>query len=118
MEQVLVLVAGLVLAAWIIKPLFGRRHAPESPPDPHAADLLEAKQSIYRSIVDLEMDLELGKISKEDYQHLKQEGKTEALGIIRELGPADEVQGPGMDAERLATLEDEIRAARSRMRKQ
>lgn len=118
MEQAVVLVACLVLAFWIIKPLLGRRRAPQAPPDPHTADLLEAKQSIYRSIIDLEMDLELGKISKENYRDLKQEGKAQALGIIRELAPPGDGGDPSSAADSQATLEDEIRAARARLRKQ
>jgi hypothetical protein len=111
-EQVLVTLLALVLAAWIARPLLDRRRAPEPPADPRAADLLEAKQGVYRSIIDLEMDHELGKISDSDYLELKRQSKVEALGIIRELG------GDGSDETEQATLEDEIRAARARLRRQ
>ncbi len=111
-EQVLVTLLALVLAAWIGRPLLDRRRAPERPADLRTADLLEAKQGVYRSIIDLEMDHELGKIDNSDYLELKRQSKAEALGIIREL------KGDGSDETEQATLEDEIRAARARLRRQ
>ena len=112
MEQVLV---GLVVAAavgWIVRPLLGRRRDLAGPPeDRHTADLLEEKQSVYRSILDLELDHEMGKMGEDDYQQLRQQSKTEALGIIREL------EGEAAEEAEQATLEEEIAAARARLRK-
>jgi hypothetical protein len=111
-EQILVTLLALVLAGWIARPLLDRRRVPEPPADLRTADLLEAKQGVYRSIIDLDMDHELGKISNSDYLDLKRQSKAEALGIIREL------EGDGSDESEQATLEDEIRAARARLRRQ
>lgn len=112
-EQMAVGLVSLAMAAWIVRPLLERRRALSSPPaDRRTAELLEDKQSVYRSIVDLELDHEMGKMDDDDYLQLKQQSKAEALGILRELG--------GDSSEDLAnqTLEDEIRAARARMRKE
>ncbi len=112
MEQVVV---GLVVAAavaWIVRPLMGRRRALRGPAeDRHTADLLEEKSSVYRSILDLELDHEMGKMDDEDYVQLRRQSKAEALGIIREL------EGEAEAETEQATLEAEIQAARARLRK-
>lgn len=111
-EQVLVALATLAAAAWIVRPILQRRRSLAPPPvDRHTADLLETKQSIYRSILDLELDHEMGKVEEDDYLQMRQQSKSEALGILRELG-----SGQAAEAEE-ATLEDEIRAARARLHK-
>lgn len=111
-EQVLVALVTLGTLAWMARPLLGRRRELKGPGDDRrTADLLEEKQSVYRSIMDLELDHEMGKMGNEDYRQLRQQSKAEALGIIRELeGDASEETGQ-------ATLEEEIRAARARLRK-
>lgn len=111
-EQVLVALVALGTLAWIVRPLLGRRRALKGPEaDRRTADLLEEKQSVYRSILDLELDHEMGKMGNEDYQQLRQQSKAEALGIIREL------EGESAEETEQATLEEEIRAARARLRK-
>lgn len=111
-EQVLVALVALAALTWIVTPLLGRRRALNRPGDDRrTADLLEEKQSVYRSILDLELDHELGKMGNEDYRQLRQQSKAEALGIIREL------EGEAPEETEQATLEEEIRAARARLRK-
>jgi hypothetical protein len=110
-EQVVVALLALAAAAWIARPLLDRRRTIQEPADLRTSDLLEAKQGVYRSIIDLEMDHELGKIDNSDYLELKRQSKAEALGIIREL------EGEGSEETEQATLEDEIRAARARLRR-
>ena len=112
MERIAVGLIVLAAAGWIVRPLLGRRRALRGPAeDRHTADLLEEKSSVYRSILDLELDHEMGKMDNEDYVRLRQQSKAEALGIIRELeGEA------GAESEQ-ATLEAEIQAARARLRK-
>lgn len=112
MEQVVV---GLVVAAtlaWIVRPLLGRRRALWQPAeDRRTADLLEEKSSVYRSILDLELDHQMGKMDNEDYNLLRQQSKAEALGIIRDL------EGEAEAESEQATIEAEIQAARARLRK-
>lgn len=111
-EQVVVALAALAAAAWIARPLLQRRRAIEPPQqDRHTADLLETKQAIYRSILDLELDHEMGKMDEHSYLQMRRQSKAEALDILRELRGEDEAES----AE--STLEDEIRAARARLRK-
>lgn len=113
-EELIVGLIALAFGVWIARPLLGRRRSlpSESAQDRRTADLMEEKQSVYRSILDLEMDHDMGKIDEDDYRQLRQQSKAEALGILHQLGTEDSAEA---DA---ATLEDEIRAARARMRKQ
>lgn len=111
-EELLVALVTVVIGLWIARPLVGRRHSLRSAAATgRTADLLEEKQSIYRTIVDLEMDREMGKIDEADYEQLRQQSKTEAVGVIRQL------QEEASSEADHATLEDEIRAARERLRK-
>jgi hypothetical protein len=111
-EQILVALLALAAAAWIARPLLGRRQAVAEPGDVRTADLMEAKQGVYRSIIDLEIDHQLGKVDSSDYLELKRQSKAEALGILREL------EGESTEETEQATLEDEIEAARARLRRQ
>lgn len=111
-EQVLVGLLVAAAAGWIVRPLLGRRrHLAGPPEDRRTADLLEEKQSVYRSILDLELDHEMGKMGEDDYHLLRRQSKSEALGIIREL------EGEAAEESEQATLEEEIAAARARLRK-
>ena len=111
-EELLVALLAVATGTWIARPLLKGRRALRSFAGPNrTADLLERKQSIYRTIVDLEMDHEMGKIDDADYEQLKQQSKTEAVGIIREL------EGQASSELEHATLEDEIQTARARLRK-
>lgn len=113
MEKVIVALVVLAAAVWFLRPMLERRKGLGGPvADRRTEDLLEAKQSVYQSIVDLEMDHEMGKMGDENYLQLRQQSKAEALGIIREL------EGEGAPDAEQATLEEEIRAARARLRKQ
>jgi hypothetical protein len=110
-EQAIVGLAALGLAVWVLLPIAGRRRAIPVP-DGRIGDLIEAKHSVYRSLIDLELDRELGKLEPEDYARLRQEAKREALDLIHQI----EGQAPGPDEDE--TLEEEIRAARARLRRE
>ncbi|HYN99189.1 MAG TPA: hypothetical protein VEU28_05905 [Actinomycetota bacterium] len=111
-EQAVVGLIALGALIWMVRPLLERRRALRGPEeDRRTADLLEEKQSVYRSILDLELDHEMGKMGSQDYLQLRQQSKSEALGIIREL------EGSSGDENEQDTLEEEIRAARARLRK-
>ena len=110
----LVLVA--LLGVWVLRPLVGRRR-PVEPPDVHRAELLETKHAVYRSILDLELDRQLGKVAPADYQELRREQEEEALGLLRALddeGAFAPAGSPDADAGALDVLEREIAAARQR----
>ncbi|MEX2553958.1 MAG: hypothetical protein WD627_13285 [Actinomycetota bacterium] len=110
MEEAIVVIATMCLAAWIIVPLRSQKTAAPIHDD-QLSDLIDAKQSVYRSLIDLELDHELGKLAPDDYARLRLQGKQEALDLIRQIDDAPD------DSDEM-TLEAEIKAARARLRRE
>lgn len=99
----------LAAAVWVAAPLIRKQASfPAGPVDDRLSDLLEAKEAVYRSILDLEFDRKMDKVSEEDYVIMRAQHETEALRILEEMD--DPAWSP--DA-----LETEIAAARERLRK-
>jgi hypothetical protein len=134
-----VAVTGLALAlvaVWILRPLQLPRARMASPDDEHWRELVETKQQLYRSILDLEFDQSVGKVSDADYLVLRRQQESEALAVLDEMdrlagtrpGPAGGagVTDPGGTLAEPADgsaspqdrLEAEIAAARLRLRPQ
>ena len=51
----------------------------------HAGDLIDRKEAIYAAIKDIEFDFEMGKLSKEDYEELRQQYKDDAVGLLKKI---------------------------------
>ena len=51
----------------------------------HAGDLIERKEAIYGAIKAIAFDYEMGKLSKEDYQELRQQYKQEAVQLLKKI---------------------------------
>lgn len=100
--------ALLVLAAlWVAAPLFGKSRITPHYDEDKLNDLLERKEAVYRSILDLEYDFKTGKAAEADYSIMRAQLEAEAIGILRESDhpwAADD-------------LELEIAAARARLKK-
>lgn len=113
-EVLLVTALALVLAFWVLRPVFaGRGPRPDTGGDPALEDLVERKGSVYRTILDLEMDFKMGKLDRVQYERLRNESKAEALELIRRIEGSRQAGEP----EEL-TLEQEIEQARARLRNQ
>lgn len=112
-ETLLVAAVAATMAVWTLKPLFSSAAAPEAAADPELEDLIEAKGSVYRTIIDMEMDYKMGKLERSDYELMRNESKVEALALIRKIDAA----GDPLQLDEL-TLEQEIEQARARLRKQ
>lgn len=84
-EIALTAVAVAALAAWILRPLLQKKPSVSPEDDGRPAALVEAKQAIYRSILDLELDMATGKVSEPDFYALKGQHEAEALEILREM---------------------------------
>ena len=54
-----------------------------------ASDLEERKKNIYATIKDIEFDYEMGKLSEEDFQELRQRYKDEAIHVLKELDKSE-----------------------------
>src|SRR5256886_16259172 len=109
-------VLGIVLAGlglWILQPLRLPRRvaAPGSVDDARWKELVDAKHAIYRSILDLEFDRAVGKVSEEDYAVLRRQQEAEALAVLTEMDALASTAEASPD-----TLEAEIAAARERLR--
>ncbi|HEU5001450.1 MAG TPA: hypothetical protein VFW71_01545 [Actinomycetota bacterium] len=141
-EGLIVVLLGGALA-WVLRPLrHPARHA-RAAEDARWRELVETKHALYRSILDLEFDQAVGKVSDADYVFLRRQQEAEALGVLARMDAmaaergapgtegaggalaADSEAGAGLesgDAPAGTSLEDrleaEIAAARSRLRPQ
>lgn len=57
-----------------------------------AEDLLARKDEIYAAIKDIDFDYQMGKLSDDDYQTLRQQYKTDAISLLKKI---DLMQGVG-----------------------
>ena len=97
-----------LLFVWVLNPLFRSRRSLPPIDTEELERLTEARNAVYRSMLDLEFDRSVGKVSAEDYSELMQQQESEAAEILREIDAAsDRVVDP---------LEAEIAAARQRLR--
>lgn len=103
------IVLACALAVWIARPLLDRKTVDGSIPDERLDRLIEAKHATLRSILDLDFDFKVGKVSDEDYRHLRRQHEAEAMAILREIDEAASA------TELTDSLEAEIAAARRRL---
>lgn len=122
-------VAGAALtgmALWILRPLRRPLKPAATPDDAHWRELLESKHQLYRSILDLEFDQSVGKVSDADYHYLRRQQEGEALAILKEMdalaAAREAVPASGPPGDHPASVEDrlerEIAAARVRLHPQ
>ena len=96
-----------LLAFWVFAPLFRPGAGIVAMPAGPAGDLLEAKEAIYRSIIDLEFDFKMDKVSREDYLVMRRQHEDEAMQILSQIDSSQPED----------TLEAEIAEARERLRR-
>ncbi|HEV2723511.1 MAG TPA: hypothetical protein VGV10_02675 [Thermoleophilaceae bacterium] len=89
MEYALALIVLLCLVGLVVlHPLLGE--APRSSADEGAREELEAaKEAKYREIRDAELDVQMGKLSKEDHRSIDRELRAEAIEILERLDRLD-----------------------------
>lgn len=103
--------AVLGLAVWVVRG-FLRPAAQFDRTAGESGNLLaEAKHGVYRSMLDLEEDFALGKVSEPDRQILWTQYEAEALVLLRESRQQQEQQSDELHQ----ALEREIAAARIRL---
>jgi hypothetical protein len=107
----LVAVAFAGLALWILGPLRAPSRRMEREGDGRWKELVDAKHAVYRSILDLEFDRAVGKVSEEDYSVLRRQQEAEALALLTEMDALASTSEASPD-----TLEAETAAARRRRR--
>ena len=113
-------IIGLIVGAgyWIISPLLKSDQLNSSlisDSDERLKQLTSEKEGAYATIKELEFDLEMGKLSTEDYETLKGQYMLEALDCMKEI---DALQSNESRKESLTEkdIEDEIEQEISELR--
>lgn len=103
----------MLLLAWVVIPLFRPASRLRGAGDNTALEsLTESRNAIYRSMLDLDFDRSVGKVSEEDHAVLRSQHEADAAKILSEI---DKMNGSLSPAPR-DPLEEEIAAARRRRR--
>ncbi len=90
MEYAHALIVLLSLVALVVlRPLVDPQKA-DAPQVGLREELEAAKEAKYREIRDAELDLQMGKLSREDHRSIDRELRAEAIEILRRL---DELEG-------------------------
>lgn len=100
----IVIVFALVAIAWVALPLLSGRRT-DTPPPPAKDEANARKNAALGALVDIEDELELGKLSAADFEVLRAEYERDALHALKDL---DALEGKD-------PLEDEIAAMRRSM---
>lgn len=116
-----VIIFGILIGTcyWILSPLLNERdHQSDFTPKPE--DILEKlknkKNGVYTTLRELEFDLNMGKLSDEDFQILKRQYVQEAAGYMKEMDKLESSKASiSMDTNREAEeeIEQAVNAARS-----
>lgn len=111
------LILFAILAVFVVRPLLSGGStaaypAPETlSSDDEPADLLFRRDVLLAALRDLQLDLEMGKIGREDFERLNARYREEAAQVLKKLDELQEgrPEGPPADAE--ALLDEWIEAA-------
>lgn len=92
-------IVGICLAVltglFVAYPLLQKRQQKVSFANNHRAEELEARKAeIYAAIKDIDFDFQMGKLSREDYDQLRGQYKSEAVGLLKRI---DQMQGKRKD---------------------
>lgn len=103
-EEVTIGLAACIAAAFVLRPLREGIHADAALPPP--SDAAARKEAALKAVLDLEEDLEAGKISDADYGTLRERYENEAVAALREI---DEARAAD------ASLEQRVASARANL---
>lgn len=90
MVEIIGIILAILTALFVGYPLLQKRRQKVSFALNHRAQELEARKAeIYAAIRDIDFDYRMGKLSQEDYETLREQYKTEAIGMMKQI---DEMQ--------------------------
>ncbi|MGH7452435.1 MAG: zinc ribbon domain-containing protein [bacterium] len=90
MVETIGIILAILTALFVGYPLLQKRQQKVSFALNHRAQELEARKAeIYAAIRDIDFDYRMGKLSQEDYETLREQYKTEAIGMMKQI---DEMQ--------------------------
>ena len=93
----LVLIVLVAAVAVISAPLRHPR-ATDVPQESEVSGLEAAREAKYREIRDAELDFRTGKLSRQDWEAVDRQLRSEAMEILRQLDRDAEDDGPGQDS--------------------
>lgn len=90
LNQIIFILLSLAVSAFIVYPILKARAGskPEFDSNHHATDLEERKDNIYAAIKEIEFDFQMGKLSEEDFNELRQQYKNDAIQLLEEMDKA------------------------------
>lgn len=107
MEALLVILLSLGLMAYIGYPLYQTRRLRISFALNHRAEELQSRKAeIYAAIKDIEFDFQMGKISEEDFNELRDHYRAEAVRILKQI---DALKLPKTDKKRERSEKSAVR---------
>lgn len=85
MVEIIGIILAILTALFVGYPLLQKRQQKVSFALNHRAQELEARKAeIYAAIRDIDFDYRMGKLSQEDYETLREQYKTEAIGMMKQ----------------------------------
>jgi hypothetical protein len=95
MTALIGIILAIITAVFIGYPLFQKRQQKISFALNHRDQELEArKNEIYAAIRDIDFDYKMGKLSQEDYEALRHQYKSEAIGLMKQIDAAQPGKTP------------------------
>ncbi len=114
MNLLIVITLGVILLVYVIIPLTKKKYqlafVPFNKTNQKEIKLLERKNELLGALKEIEFEYQLGKLSEEDYNNLKNDYEMNALSVLKELDHKDNGNSEMED------IESEIREFRSKMK--
>jgi hypothetical protein len=89
MAEIIGIALAILTAVFVGYPLLQKQKSKVSFALNHRAQELEARKAeIYAAIRDIDFDYKMGKLSQEDYEALRNQYKTEAIGMMKQIDAA------------------------------
>lgn len=86
MVEIIGICLAILTGLFVAYPLLQKRQPGISFDDNHRAAELEARKAeIYAAIKDIDFDFQMGKLSREDYDQLRGQYKTEAVTLLKRV---------------------------------
>ncbi len=97
MTEALFVVVAIMVFAFVAMPIYNAKNRKsgfsKNNVNHRAIELKERKDAIYEAIKDIEFDHQMGKLSDEDFQELRQQYKSEAVDLVKKLVQAQPKRG-------------------------
>lgn len=97
LTNIIFILLSLAVSFFVVLPVIRAksvRHGKSAGNTNHrASDLQDRKETIYAAIKDIEFDHEMGKLSDEDFQDLRQQYKKEAMALLKKIDGIEKKTG-------------------------